>query len=485
MKKLSRKTAGQPAPYPERILQFGGGNFLRGFVDWIVDVYNEQTGSELGVLVVKPTASGDYQDWRDQDGLYHVLTNGIRDDQLIEEVHLVKAVSRILHPYREWDDFLQSAENPELRYIISNTTESGIRFSADDQYQDDPPAEFPAKLTRWLYHRYQHFQGDSSAACIIFPTELITDNATQLRDLILQYARHWQLEAGFTDWILEHNTFCNTLVDRIIPGLKNEARQTAWQQIGFRDDRITQGEPYHLWAIEAPAWVRQEWPLDKSGLQVIFTDDLSPFRSRKIRILNGAHTAMVPVSYLYGLETVQQTVEHPLVGAYVQRLIAEQIIPSMDGPAEDLEEFAAAVLDRFRNPFIRHRLITISLNSVTKFRTRLLPTLQGYLQKKGKLPDLVVFALAALIRFYQGIRDNEAIPLNDDPAVIGFFQQLWQDYDGSPEAWHKLAETVLAWKDMWGSDLNELPGLTEKLTHYLQQILEKGMPRALEALMQT
>ena len=464
MKALNRKTAEVSNIFPERVLQFGGGNFLRGFVDWIIDIYNEKTEANLGVLVVKPTERGDYQKWRAQDGLFHVLTKGIKNGQLVDEKHLVKSISRIVHPYKEWKAFLQSAENREIRFVISNTTENGIRVSQNDRQDDQPPKEFPAKLTQWLYHRFQFFKGADSAGCIIIPTELLVDNGELLKGCIFQVADNWELPQEFKKWIEKYNIFCNTLVDRIIPGVAAEFLQDALQQVGFQDDMITQGEPYHLWVIEAPQSVRDELPLDKVGLNVVYTDDLTPFRVTKVRILNGAHTVMVPVGYLYGLETVRESVEHDVMGRFMQQVIFDEIIPTLDMPENELQIFANDVLDRFKNPFIKHHLISIALNSVSKFKARVLPTLLEFEKRNTSLPKGIVLSFAALIRFYKGVFNDQKIPLNDDPTNIAFFQNLWEECDGSEAAIAALVEAVLKWEKAWGQDLSEISGLKEMIS---------------------
>ncbi len=481
MKKLNRTTANIPPALPTRILQFGGGNFLRGFVDWMVDVYNEKTGSELGILVVKPTERGDYEEWRQQDGLFHVLTKGIRNGQLVDEAHLVKCVSSIIHPYREWEAFLKTAENPGLRYVISNTTETGIRVSSDDKKTDMPPNEFPAKLTLWLHRRFRHFNGSRESGCVVIPTELLERNGELLRDCILQNADNWGLEEDFKKWIHDANIFCNTLVDRIIPGLGENAMQEAWQQLGYQDEMITQGEPYHLWAIEAPQSVRTELPLDKVGLNIVYTDDLTPYRISKVRILNGAHTAMVPVGYLYGIETVRETVEDEVMGRFVREVNFDEIIPTLDLPGMDVQQFANDVLDRFRNPFIKHKLLSISLNSVSKFKVRVLPSLLTYREQRGVLPKHLVLSLAALIRFYKG----GEIPLNDEPWLVDFFKKAWAECDDSEAGIAVLVEKVLQWEQAWETDLSTVPGLKDSLVKHLISIEKNGMVKTVQQAFNT
>jgi tagaturonate reductase len=387
-----------------------------------------------------------------------------------------------MHLFHRWEAFLESAENPNFRFIISNTTEAGIRFSSDDKMTDSPPTEFPAKLTLWLYRRYQHFQGSPDAACIILPVELLLKNGDLLRQCILQNIDNWGLEAAFKDWIIRENIFCNTLVDRIVPGIKKEDLPKEWEKIDFQDAMMTQGEPFYIWVIEAPKSVREELPLDKAGLNVIFTDDLSPYRTRKVRILNGAHSSMVPVAYLYGLETVKEAVEDEVVGPFIRQAIFKEIIPSLDLRDQDLQQFAGDVLDRFKNPFIKHQLISIALNAVSKFETRVLPSILEYEKRKGKLPAGLVFSMAALLCFYKGEYEGGVIPLNDDQKVISFLNGLWENCDGSTPALEVLVQKVLEWEYAWKMDLSKIDGLKELLTDFLKKIEMEGFQKTLRDL---
>jgi tagaturonate reductase len=477
MKKLNRVNANIDPPFQEKVLQFGGGNFMRGFVDWMIDVHNATSNSEIGILLIKLTERGDYTDWQKQDGLYHILTRGIQNDQIVDEKYLVKSISRILHIHLEWKVFLESAENPDMRFVISNTTEAGIRFSEEDKHTDQPPKEFPAKLTLWLYKRYTHFNGAEDKGCIFLPVELILNNGENLRKCILQNATNWDLEEGFKQWITQHNIFCNTLVDRIVPGISREALPEEMEKLGFEDSMMTEGEVFHFWAIEGPEQVQQELPLNKAGLNVIFTDDLSPYRTRKVRILNGAHTSMVPVGYLYGIDTVRETVEHAVMGKFVQKCIYEEIIPTLDLPEEVLQQFAKDVIDRFRNPFIKHQLISIALNSVSKFTTRVLPSILEYQKRKGALPECLVFSMAALIHFYKGAYNGQRIPLKDDDVAIAFLQKQWEENDGTESGFSKMAENILRWEYAWKRDLSEIPDLKNMLGNWLYQIEKEGIQK--------
>ncbi|MEM7511177.1 MAG: tagaturonate reductase [Bacteroidota bacterium] len=481
LKKLSRDIP----PLPVKALQFGGGNFQRAFTDWILDVYNQKLNQELGVLVVRTHGKKTYQEWIDQEGLYHILTRGLKKGEIIDEQHQVSCISQILHTDTEWEDFIASAENPDIRLIISNTTEAGITYSPEDKLTGAPPEEFPAKLTSWLFHRFQHFEGQTDKGCIFMPLELISENGIRLRECILQNADNWGIEEAFKEWIRNHNIFCNTLVDRIVPGIKKEDLPKEMVKVGFEDNMMTVGEAFHFWAIEGPNQVEKEFPFNQLGLNVIFTQDLAPYRKRKVRLLNGAHTSMVPVGILYGFESVREAVEDEVMGSFVKHCLFQEIIPSLDMPAHELAEYAEEILDRFRNPFIHHRLISISLNSISKFNTRVLPSILDYKHKKGELPKGLVFAMAALIHFYKGEHEGRHIPLNDDEEAITFLQHLWQQCDGSEFAFSDMAQAILRWEYTWKQDLSTISSLGELLQEYLGQIERDGMKKALDDLLQS
>lgn len=459
----------KPAPaHPERVLQFGEGNFLRAFVNWMIHEMNQKAGFDAGVTVVQPIDRGLVDMLNAQDGLYTVCLTGIKNGQAVQEQTLVDCIQRGINPYHDFLSYLATAHNPELRFIISNTTEAGIAFDNEDKLKDAPPGSFPAKLTRLLYERFQAFDGDASKGLIIIPCELIDRNGDILRNVVQQYADLWKLSTEFKNWVEKACTFCNTLVDRIVPGYPKDRISELQETLGYEDKLITEGERFHLWVIEAPAWVEEEFPAKKAGLNVIFTNDMTPYRTRKVRILNGAHTAMVPVAYLYGLRTVRETVEDHVLGKFVSELVYEEIIPTLDLPESELKSFAADVLDRFRNPYIKHFLISIALNSTSKFETRVLPSLLEYVNRKGALPRRIVFALAALIRFYKGSTvAGEAIMLNDDADRLAFFYKAWEQYEQDLSG---LAQVVLARTDFWGQDLNQISGLHHLLTVYLQKM---------------
>jgi len=482
MQTLNRTTTTTTTSYPLRVVQFGGGNFLRAFANWMIQTLNDKTDFNAGVAVVKPTERGDYQTFRKQEGLFFVVEDGLDKGQLIHRTKRVDCVQQIVHPYREYEQFLQLAEESSLRFVISNTTEAGIEFEEEKRPTTAPANTFPGKLTCLLHRRYQAFKGSADSGLIILPCELIEDNGKQLQRMVHRYIEHWKLEDEFAQWIDSANYFCNTLVDRIVPGFPEARAEELFEEIGFEDQLLVAAEPYHLWVIEAPEAVQQDFPVNQTDLNVIFTKDLDYYRTRKVRILNGAHTAMVPVGYLYGLRTVVRTIEDPVVGQFISDLIHGEIIPALaadEAAADDLEQYAEAILDRFRNPSIKHQLSSIALNSTTKFRTRLLPSLLDYVEKNRSVPQRIVFALAALTCFYKGEWQGSNTPLKDDEAHIAYFQRLWQQY---ADDYPGLAKGVLAYESLWQENLLAVKGLANLLASYLEHIHTEGMAQALQEL---
>ncbi|WP_411346869.1 tagaturonate reductase [Paenibacillus sp. WLX1005] len=474
-----------PAPrYPEKVIQFGEGNFLRAFADWHIQRMNQHADFQAGVVIVQPLPNGMAEALNEQDGLYTIYTEGMQDGELVQQQDVMDCVTRGINPYTQYEQYEQLAQQPELRYIISNTTEAGIAFDPADTLEDMPQRSYPGKLTALLYRRYTHFQGDPSKGFIILPCELIDRNGDELKRIVLQYAELWQLEAGFIQWLEQDNVFCCSLVDRIVPGYPKARMPEITQELGYEDHFVVVSEPFHLWVIEAPASLAAEWPAAAAGLNVKIVDDMTPYRTRKVRILNGAHTAMTPVSYLYGLYTVSEAVGNEVTGAFVRDLIHQEIIPTLDLPEEELQSFAVAVLERFANPYVQHQLMSISLNGISKFKTRDLPTLLTFIEQQGHLPRRLTFALAALFVFYRGQRNGQHIALNDDAQVLSRFAQWWTAYDDHNISIQQLAEQALSETTFWEQNLHAIDGLTERVAADMQSMLEKGMGTALQQMMQ-
>ncbi|MBC8062812.1 MAG: tagaturonate reductase [Clostridiaceae bacterium] len=481
--KLNKETYKEYKQYPEKVLQFGEGNFLRAFVDWQIDKMNKEADFNGSVVVVQPIEFGLVDKLNEQDGLYTLYLQGMNEGKAIEEHSVINSISRGINPYSHHEEYLKLAENPELRFVFSNTTEAGIAFDETDKLEDKPQKSFPGKFTALLYKRFKFFSGQKEKGLIIIPCELIDKNGDKLKTVILQFAKLWNLEAGFTTWINEANTFCSTLVDRIVPGYPRDTIKEITEELGYEDNLVNVGEHFHLFIIEGPKWIENEFPVSKAGLNIKFVDAMAPYRTRKVRILNGSHTSLVPVAYLYGLNTVAESVDHPLIGKFIKDTIYEEIIPTLDLPAEELKYYAKVVLERFMNPFVKHYLMSISLNSMSKYETRDLPSLLEYVKIKGQLPKRLVFSLAALIEFYKGKRGEETIKLSDDEDILDLYKTAWGNCDGTEAALKSLVTTVLAYKKVWKMDLNEVQGLTEAVTHYLINIEKLGMVDALKAVL--
>lgn len=473
MPHLNRHTANRPQTLPVKILQFGEGNFLRAFVDWIVDILNEKTDFHGAIDVIQPIGRGMAAELQAQDGLYHVVLNGLQQGQTISETRLIACIADAFSPYDDFQRFLESARNPELRFIVSNTTEAGIAFHAADADPYTLADSFPGKVTQLLYHRFQTFQGAEDKGLILIPCELIEKNGDKLRETVLHYADHWKLPATFKQWIQSANTFCNSLVDRIVPGFPKDTIRDIQQAIGYTDNLVVTAEPFHLWVIEAPAAVQQAFPAEHAGLQVKFVQDLTPYRTRKVRILNGAHTALVPVAYLRGLRTVRDAVDDSDAGTFLREAIYEEIIPTLDLPKSELEQFAADVLERFQNPFIRHELSSIALNSISKYKVRVLPSVLEFYKRTGTLPEKLLHALAALILFYKGTHQGETLPVNDTPEILDFFKHAWKTGNADDAVRQTLAN-----KTFWDQDLTQVPGLLARVTHYIHTYETTSSPVA-------
>ncbi|WP_438349233.1 tagaturonate reductase [Paenibacillus sp. FA6] len=484
MQSLNRNTWSHNATYQEKVVQFGEGNFLRAFVDWMVDVMNREAGFNGSVVVVQPLAQGLVDKLNEQDGLYTLFLQGMKDRVAVKEHSVINSVSRGINPYTDHSAYMALASSPELRFVVSNTTEAGITYDPNDKLEDQPQNSFPGKLTAFLYQRYLELQGHEDKGLIIIPCELIDHNGDKLKKIVLQYSTLWNLEQEFVDWVEKCNTFCSSLVDRIVPGYPKDSIAEITEELGYEDGLVVVGEQFHLWVIEGPQWIKGEFPAEAAGLNVLIVDDMAPYRTRKVRILNGAHTGMMPVAYLYGLNTVGESIDHEVVGKYVREMLEQEIIPTLDLPREELESFAEAVIERFRNPFVQHYLMSISLNSISKFKTRNLPSLLEYVNRTSEIPSKLAFSLAALMMFYQGKRGEETYQVSDDAPNLEFYQALWGSWDGSMIGLEQVVMSALGNKAHWDTDLNIVPGLSHSVLKYVVNINQLGMEEALQLLMQ-
>ncbi|MBU2914930.1 tagaturonate reductase [Reichenbachiella agariperforans] len=459
MKALNRTTAETPA-LPIKVLQFGEGNFLRAFADWMIDLMNEQHGYNHGVAVVQPIAQGMTDMLRKQDSLYHHIYRGLQDGKAISETRLINCIQQSIDPFTMPDAYHALATLDELEIVISNTTEAGIVFQADDQPTNGQlAATFPGKVTQLLQQRFEHFSGQADKGLKFIPVELIDKNGEKLKEAILNYAASWKLSNDFVQWIEQNCHFANTLVDRIVPGYPRDEVKTIQEAVGYEDNLIVSSEIFHLWVIEGNEAIQKAFPADKCGLNVIYTKDLSPYRTRKVRILNGAHTSMVPVGLLNGLETVKESVESDTVGEFVRQIIFEEIAPTIDLPKTELEAYAEEVLERFKNPYIRHELKSIALNSISKFKVRVLPSLLDSLATQGTLPSGLVVAFTHLIHLY-----TSDFEIQDNEEVKNFFREL------KGKSAQDIITAVLSNTGFWDQDLTKTEGLAARMTEHLDQL---------------
>ena len=416
----------------ERVIQFGEGGFLRGFVDWMLQKVNENSDFDGSVVVVQPIEQGMCDMLSAQNCVYTQVIRGVEG----VDTTIVDVISRCVKPYEDFDAYLALAEQPEMRFVVSNTTESGIVFSDDDKISDAPPKSFPAKLTLLLKKRFEL----GLPGFIFLPCELIDRNGDNLRRCVLQYADLWELGEGFKKWIIEENVFTNTLVDRINTGYPKGENLN----LGYEDNMVNTSEFFHLWVIETDFDLDSELPFSKTDLNVIITPDkLEMYRTRKVRILNGAHTSLVPYALLSGLDTVKSCLDDPVMNAHLKKCVFDEIIPTLDLPRDELLSYANSVVERFSNPYIKHYLSAIALNSVSKFKVRVLPSILEYIKRFNKMPETLIFAFAKLIEFYKTDMTN------DDKDVMEFMKN------------HNTAE-ILANESLWGQDLSFLAHEVDK-----------------------
>jgi len=478
MERLNRTSAPQAKQYTEKVIQFGEGNFLRAFIEWIIWKTNQKTDFNASVVVVQPIEKGMVGWLNEQDGLYHLNLQGLLDGQPVDSVDLIDVVSRGLNPYEDFRAYLKLAEQPEMRFVISNTTEAGIAFDPACRLDDAPASSYPGKLTQLLYHRYQYFNGAMDKGFIIFPCELIFENGKHLKECVRRYIDLWNLGEGFRNWFETACGVYSTLVDRIVPGYPRDTAAQLCERVGYDDRLLDKAEIFHLWVIEAPKEVAAEFPADKAGLHVLFVPSEAPYHERKVTLLNGPHTVLSPVGYLSGLDTVKECCEDPEVGPFVKRVMFDELLPTLNLPKEELEQFGRDVMERFRNPFVKHFVTSIMLNSFPKFKTRDLPGLKTYLARKDELPKGIVLGLAGICTYYKGGKrgDVDIVP-NDDPKIVGLLKDLWATGDV-----RKVAEGVLADDFIWGEDLNAIPGLTDLLAADLALIQAEGMRAAVRTV---
>jgi tagaturonate reductase len=486
MKQLNRKDFASFS-YPNKVIQFGEGNFLRAFLDWQIDHLNEETDFNAGVVVVRPIDSDFPPSLDTQDGLYTTVIRGLNDEgEAVSQSRIISSVNKELSAYRDFGELLELAKDEAIRFVFSNTTEAGIAYVAEDKLEDMPPRSFPAKLTRMLWERFVHFKGATDKGWVIVPCELIDYNGEALKSIIDQYIAQWQLPSEFTLWLEESNTFCSTLVDRIVTGYPRDEVESLEKSFGYHDTFMVTAENFYLFVIQGPEWLNQALCLDKmpagKELNIKVVDDIKPYKERKVAILNGAHTALVPVAFLSGIDTVGESMQDEQMEAFLKEVIYEEIIPTLSLSAEELEGFARDVLYRFKNPYIKHQLLSISLNGMTKFKTRILPQLLTYQSKFGRLPANLTFALASLIAFYRGTRDGQQYTLSDDQPWLDFYAEQWSLVAQDKQTIAQLVESVLANQQHWGIDLTTIDGFSAQVSSYVAEICSSDMRSALNSI---
>lgn len=465
---INRETAIINGELPIKVVQFGEGNFLRAFVDYAFHELNTKVDFNAGVAVVQPIDRGLVSMLKEQDGLYTLFMKGVKNNIEIQDIELISSIVKGINPFDHFSEYLDLAKEEELEFVISNTTEAGIEYIESDRRDMAPPVSFPAKLTILLHERFTHFNGDPAKGLTIIPCELINHNADTLKSILMKYSDDWNLGVAFKSWLMEACTFHNTLVDRIVPGYPRNEIEAYNAQLDYKDNLIVTSEVFFLWVIEGGDALKAKLPFAKTDLDVKIVSDMQPYRTRKVRILNGAHTSMVPFSLLYGNVTVKETVDNAFTGAFVRGAISEEIIPTLDMDKEELKSFANDVMDRFKNPFIYHKLADIALNSISKFKVRVLPSILEYVSKNNKVPIHLTFAFACLLRFYKGEWNGESLPINDNADIVKAIQNSWALGDYS-----SVANDILSNADYWGQDLTEIDNLVPMIAIALEEI-DKG-----------
>ena len=496
MKTLSRSAIASGAidaphagtgPRPVRILQIGDGVFLRGFVDWMVDVANERGVFDAGVAILLARPRREPPALPTQDNLFTVLLRGRSGGRDIEDRRVIGAIESTLDPHSHWPETLRIAEAADLRFVVSNTTEAGIAEGAEPYDPSVCPQSFPAKAAALLKARYDALGGAEAPGLVFLPCELIEANGATLRRIVLAHVARWGFEPAFAAWVEARNLFLDTLVDRIVPGFPAAEAEALFARWGYRDPLAVAAEPFHLWVIQGPDRIAAELPLAGAGLNVVWTGDLKPYRERKVRLLNGAHTAIALPAFLAGIDTVRKTIEDPLFARYLQALLFDDIAPYVPLPDHERRVYSETVAERFANPFLRHQLISIALNSVSKWRVRILPTVKDAVAAGRGAPPNLAFSLAALFRFYRGraeggtyfgVRERGDYPLRDDATALAAFASIWAEAgsDGAASAASRLLRETL----LCGEDLSTIAGLEPETRAAAAAIERLGVRGALE-----
>ncbi len=469
---------------PEKVVQFGEGNFIRAFVDYWFDLMNERGGFNGKIVLITPRNHLGRRDtvriFNEQDGLYTLYLRGQENEQTKEKKRIISSVSRCLNPYAEYEEFLACARNPDVEFVVSNTTEAGIIYDPDTCFAQRPPNSFPGKIVRFLYERWKN----GLPGLTILPCELIDQNGEELKRIVLRHISEWELEKDFARWVEKDNVFCSSLVDRIVPGFPKENAGTLTAENGYEDLLMDTGEIFGLWVIEGPKELEEKLPIAKSGLSenILVVKDHTPYKQKKVRILNGVHTSFALGAFLSGVNIVRDSMKDDNICSFINCCIYDEIIPTLDLPRDELECFASSVRDRFSNPFIDHRLLDICLNSTSKWKVRVLPSLLLYTQRFKKLPSCLTASFAMYLAFYRvkevteagffGNRNGERYQIKDDPAVLAFYYEHRNDDISS------YVVSSCRCKEFWGKDLNEIEGFADEVINYME-VLDRAGPKGL------
>ena len=477
---------------PVKVMQFGEGNFLRAFVDWIINSVNKAGSFDGGVVVVQPMPFGRVKELNEANDLYTLYLQGLQDGKAVRVHEVIKTIQDALNPFEEYDKYLKYAESDDLQVVISNTTEAGIAFDPADTDFSKCPNSYPGKLLAFLKRRYDA----GKKGLYIIPCELIDHNGATLKEVLVKLANHLNMDAKFVKWVAEENKYFNTLVDRIVPGYPRDNAVEFQQDLGYQDQNMVVGEIFHLWCIDAQTVedkatqkknleeLKNLLGTEKAGLNVLFVDSIVPYKQRKVKILNGSHTTLVPVSYLAGIDAVRETIEDEQLGKWVKEFIFDEVIPTIDIPHNQMVDYSNSVLERYMNPYVHHLLMSIALNSSTKYKERVLPSVLQNIKNLNKLPKHALFSLAALMVFYRGTRlsNGAKIEIQDtNTAWLELLAKLWNNYDNNKDS-EALVKTVLGYSEHWGVNLNEFAGVTEFVTKSLEAILTLGVREAIKKL---
>ncbi|MCG1021874.1 tagaturonate reductase [Sutcliffiella horikoshii] len=479
---------------PEKIIQFGEGNFLRGFIDWMVHEMNKQGVFNGKVVAIQPTPHGKVvPKLNAQDGLYTLTLRGVVNGEKVDKHEIISSISRGINPYSDWQKVLKVAESKEIEFVFSNTTEAGLTYLEESYDGETSPLSFPGKLAAFLKHRYEVMGEVEGSGLTIIPCELVESNGDVLKSLVLRYAAEWGFSKKCVEWIEGQNRFCNTLVDRIVTGYPRDNADEFREKLGYEDVLMTVGEPYHLFAIEAGENIAARLPFTQAGLNVKW-GDVTPHRNMKVRLLNGPHTMMFAVCYLAGTDTVLEAMTDTDLREFVEKGLYQEILPFVQMEEGEKREFADSVVERFLNPFTKHYLHDIGMNAVYKFKSRLIPSLLDFVKDRNELPAAITYSLAALIFYYKpfrvegdfliGKRGETEYVIRDNQAVLSLFKTKWDQLLEEEVELKEFISSILKNSNLWGMDLRKLPRLEDEVSFHLGQMLTVGMKQSNKQLLQ-